>query len=100
MCLSPYLASLVESGRKYVVRSHKRDALWFRDRSRQRVQERCAGAIDFPSQKHRVVFVHGVGAVLHEHAAKVAELKRDLHFTTRSQTPDVLASSLRGGNIR
>src|SRR6185369_7237180 len=98
MCLS-FLASLVESGRKYVVRGHKRNALWFRDRSRQRVQERCAGAIDFPPQEHRVVFVHGVVAVLHEHAAKVTELKRDFHFAAGSQAPDVLAPALPGRNL-
>src|SRR5215217_1238477 len=94
---SPFLP---ESGRKYVVRWYKRDALRFRDRSRQRVQERPAGTIDFPPQEHRIVFVHGVVAVLHEHAAKVAELERDFHFTTGSQAPDVLAPTLPCGNLR
>src|SRR5215218_1320295 len=93
------LSSASESGRKYVVRGHKRDSLRFRDRSRQRVQERCAGAVDFPPQEHRVVFVHGVMAVLHKHAAKVAELKRDFHFAARSQAPDVFASALPCGNL-
>src|SRR5262245_35156452 len=84
------LSSTSERGRKYVVRSHKRDALRFRDGSRQRLQERRAGIVDFPPQEHRVVFVHGVVAVLHEHAAKVAELERDFHISARSQAPDVL----------
>src|ERR1041385_3815096 len=39
-------------------------------------------------------------AVLHEHAAKVAELKCDFYFAAWMQAPDVLASFLPGGNFR
>src|SRR6185369_14035375 len=97
MCFSFSVAS--KSSRKYVSRGHKRDALRCRSRSRQRSQEWRATIVDLPPQEHRVVFVHGVVAVLHEHAAKVAELECDSHFAARSQAPDVLAPALPGRNV-
>src|SRR6185369_16260914 len=97
MCFSFSVAS--ESSRKYVSRGHKRDALRCRSRSRQRSQEWRAAIVDLPPQEHRVVFVHGVVAVLHEHAAKIAELECDFHFAARSEAPDVLAPALPGRNV-
>src|SRR5205085_12352193 len=50
-------------------------------------------------QQHRVVFVHGVVAVLHEHAAPVAELHRDRDAAARAETVNVFSPALRWRHV-
>src|SRR5207237_9430564 len=66
------------------------------NRRRQRTQERRAAVVDFPAQEHRVVLVHRVMAMLHEHAAPVAELHGNGDGAGRTQAIHVLAPSLPG----
>src|SRR5689334_13071997 len=77
-----------------LVRSLEGDASWLRNRSRQRVQERLSGAVDVPPQQHGIVFMHGVVAVLHEHAAPIAELHPDDYSPIRTKAVHILASAL------
>src|SRR6185312_124904 len=88
-----------ESGGKDVIRRLKSDALRLGDRCWQRPEERGTAVIDFPTQQHGVVFVHRVMAVLHEHAAKVAELHGQCHAAAWTQTIYVLPSLLPSRNI-
>ena len=55
--------------------------------------------IDLPPQEHGVVLVHGVVAVLHEHAAPVPELHGDGDRPARAEAVDVLAALLSGRDI-
>src|SRR5712691_6974855 len=91
-CVSPPVSA---SSREDVVRSDERDTLRRWDRRRERLQYRVpAGLVDLPAQQHGVVLVHGVVAVLHEHAAEVPELQRDGHTSPGAQTIDVFAALL------
>src|SRR5437899_4366149 len=58
---------------KDFVRRLERHTGRFGNWSRQWIQERPTRA-DVPPQQHGIVFMHGVVAVLHEHAAPIAEL--------------------------
>src|SRR4051812_9180774 len=97
---SPRVVLGLERGRLDVVRSAERHALRRRDRSRQRVEERLARAIDLPPDEHRVVLVHRVVAVLHEHSAEVAELHGEGHAARRTEPVDVLAALLPRRHVR
>src|SRR5262249_52748412 len=66
---------------------------------RERFEERWPVVVDLPSQEHRVVLVHGVVAMLHEHPAEVAELQRDGPLPARAQSPYVLATLLPRRNV-
>src|SRR2546425_4094128 len=66
----------------------------------QRCQERTPSVVDLPPQQHRVVFVRGVMAMLHEHAAPVAELHGEGHGAAGMQPVDVFASPLPRRHIR
>src|SRR6478672_9652095 len=63
----------LEGSRENVVRVLKGNALRFGDWCWKRFQERAAGIVNFPAQEHGVIFMDGVMAMLHEHAAKIAE---------------------------
>src|SRR5881397_157762 len=88
-----------ERGWKDLGRILERDTLRPRNRRGQRTQERRTVVVDLPSQQHRVVLVHGVMAVLHEHAAEVAELHRDRHGAAGMQAIHVLPPLLSGWNV-
>src|SRR5882672_8652495 len=88
--------SFSECGGKDVVRRNEGDALRGRDRRRERPQEGRPVVVDLPPHQHRVVLVHGVVAVLHEHPAEVAELHGDRDAPSRAKPIDILASPLRG----
>src|SRR5215510_12553170 len=97
-CRSPFSAS--ERGGQDVIRGLEGYALRLRDRGRQRTQEWRAPVVDLPPEKHGVVLVHGVVAVLHEHPTPVAELQRDVNGAVGAQPPDVLAALLPGRDVR
>ncbi len=82
-----------------LVRRLERDSCRFGNRRRQRVQEHASGGIHLPAQQHCVVLMHGVVAMLHKHAAPVAELHGDGHAAVFSQTVNILAASLRLRNV-
>src|ERR1700748_3686135 len=88
-----------ESGGQNFIGSNKGDSLWRWQWSWQRTQERRATIVQFPSQQHRVVFMDGVVAVLHEHASPVAELHGKGHAAGRTQAVDVFTAFLPGGNV-
>ena len=50
--------------------------------------------VDLPAQEHGIVFVHSVVAMLHEHAAEVAELHSEGDTAPWPQPIDVLAALL------
>src|SRR5688572_18344871 len=85
-----------ERRRQNLGRRNERDALRRGDRRRQRPQERRALAADLPPHQHGVVLVGGVVAVLHEHAAPIAELHLDGDGAAGPQTVHILAASLPG----
>src|SRR2546426_1731397 len=89
---SPFAIS--ERGVQDLGRRLERHALRRRDRGRQRPQERGSAVVDLPTQRHGVVLVQGVVAVLHEHPAKVTELHGDLDTSVRAEAIDVLAPLL------
>src|SRR5947209_13209104 len=80
-------SSLFDLGRIY-----EGDTLRRRDRCGQRPQEWRASVIDFPANQHGVIFVYGIVAVLHEHAAPVTELHGQGHAAARTQTIDVFTA--------
>src|SRR3954470_1759705 len=90
----------LQRGRLDVVRSAERHALRARNRGRQRAEERLARVIDLPPDEHRVVLVHRVVAVLHEHSAEVAELHGEGHAARRTEPVDVLAALLPRRHVR
>src|SRR5437660_2022120 len=80
-------------------RIYEGDTLRGRDRCGQRPQERRASVIDFPANQHGVIFVYGVVAVLHEHAAPVTELHGQGHAAAGPQTVDVFTALLPCRNV-
>src|SRR6185312_5136404 len=70
------------------------------NRARKRTQERRTSIVDFPTNKHGVVFMHGVVAVLHEHAAPIAELHGQGYAASGTQAIHVLAAFFPGRNVR
>src|SRR5262249_50743353 len=88
-----------ERGFQDLIRGLESYALRPRYRGRQRAQEWRAPVVDLPPEKHGVVLVRGVVAVLHEHPTPVAELQRDVNGAVGVQPPDVLAALLPGGDV-
>src|SRR5471032_1637565 len=82
----------LERGRQDVVRILERHPLWRRDWRGQRFQHRVATAVDIPPHEHRVILVDRVVAVLHVHAAPIAELQGDGDAAAGTQTINVLAA--------
>src|SRR2546422_5201137 len=68
--------------------------LRLRDWGRKRPHEWRPVVVDLPPQQHRVVFVRGVVAVLHEHPAEVSELHRDGDASLGTEAIDILAPPL------
>src|SRR6478609_122584 len=91
--------SELERGRGYVIGSDEGHTLGCRDRRRQGPQEWRSTVVDFPTNQHGIVFVDCVMAVLHEHAAPIAELHGQGHASTRTQAIDVLAAFLPSRNV-
>src|SRR5206468_12468680 len=89
----------LKSRRSDFVWRDEADALWRGNRRWQRPEHRRATVIDLPTNQHGVIFVHGVMAVLHVHAAPIAELHGESHATAGMQTIDILAASLPCGDI-
>src|SRR6476620_5002477 len=77
-----------------LVRGLERDSCRFGNRRRKRIQEHASGGIDLPAQQHCVVLMHGVVAMLHEHAAPVTELHGDGDSATLFQPVNIFAASL------
>src|ERR1051326_3503603 len=77
-----------------VVRVFKGHALRLGNWRWQRFQERAAGVINLPAQEHGIVFVNSVVAMLHEHAAEIAELHGQSDAAARTQSINILAALL------
>src|SRR6476620_11769620 len=61
----------------------------------QRTEERRASIIQLPAQEHGIVLMHGVMAVLHGHAAPIAELHGKRNAAVWPQTVNILTTQLR-----
>src|SRR5262249_59129683 len=83
-----------EGGGKDVIGGNERATLGSGDRRRKPVHERRPAVVDLPAHQHRVVLVHGVVAVLHEHPLEVAELHGDGDGSARPEAVDILAALL------
>src|SRR5947209_7633140 len=84
--------SVLKRARQDLVGALERHALRLRDGRRQRPQEWRPTVVDFPTQQHGIVLVRGVVAVLHEHAAPVAELHRERDASVWTEPVHVLAA--------
>src|SRR6185312_11091125 len=73
---------------KNFVRRLKSDASRFGNGCWQWAQERSS-AVQVPPQQHGIVFMHGVVAVLHEHAAPIPELHLEGHRPIVTQAVNV-----------
>src|SRR6478672_5010298 len=86
-------------GREDFIRRNERYALRCADGRRERRQERSSQTLGLPADQHGVVLMNCVVAVLHKHAAPIAELHGDGYAAAWTQAIHVFAALFPGRNV-